>query len=60
MSQVAALLAAGFSEKSFLMFPGTITWPDTDSSKETLGDLPDLESQCHQHKIQDVPKSGFI
>lgn len=40
------------------MIPGIITGLGTDLSKETLGDLPDLRSQCEQHEVQYV--SGVV
>lgn len=42
------------------MIPDIITGPDTDSSRETLGDLPDLRSQCEQHEVQYVSRGGFV
>lgn len=42
------------------MTAGIITRLDTESSKETLGDLPDFGGQCDQHNIPGVPKGAFI
>lgn len=47
-------------KQTLLMTAGIITWLDTESSKDTLGDLPDFGGHCNQHNIPDVPKGAFI
>lgn len=42
------------------MTAGIITRLDTESSKDTLGDLPDFGGQYDEHYIPDVPKGAFI
>lgn len=42
------------------MIPGIITGRGTDSSKETLSNLPDLRNQCEQREIQYVSRGGFV